>query len=630
MKISNIISIILSVPFLLNAQSLQFTITVSDTQKPISPYIYGANPEFTASENLAARRLGGNRLTGYNWENNASNAGSDWQHSSDNYLTWSAGITNENQPGIVATTFHTKALEAGAYSLVTLQMAGYVAKDKNGTVTEDQTAPSSRWAKVEYAKGTPFDPSPNVNDTLVYMDEFVNFLVTTFGLGNTSSGVKGYALDNEPALWQSTHPRIHPNKPTCAELMQRSIALASAVKNVDSTAEIFGPALYGFNAYYSFQNASDWQAIKRRKGYNWFIDYYLDSMKVAEQTYGRRLLDVLDLHWYPEASGDHRITETSATTAADKSARLQAPRTLWDATYREKSWIAQSYSTYLPLIPKVISSINTYYPGTKLAFTEFTYGGENDITGALALADVLGIFGKYGVYLATFWPTSSDVTYIRAAYRLYRNYDGANSTFGNASLPAKTSDSVNTSVYASVNTSTSEIHLITINKDLSNSKEASFTLDNVSAITNAQAWILDGSGSAIRNGAAITTISGNSFSYSLPPASACHFVIQISGLNVEKESSSQPTQITLHTFPNPFNSNCMIEYSVPPSGEYLLEIVDVLGRLVKSISLPNYSGIIRWDGTSQNNSPVASGVYFVVVRGASRQQIQAQRILLLK
>jgi len=617
-------------PFLLNAQSLQFTITVNDTPKPISPYIYGANPEFTANENLAARRLGGNRLTGYNWENNASNAGNDWNHSSDNYLTWSAGITNENQPGIVATTFHTKASEAGAYSLITLQMAGYVAKDKNGSVTEEQTAPSSRWTKVEYAKGAPFALSPNVNDTLVYMDEFVNFLVTTFGLGNTANGVKGYSLDNEPALWQSTHPRIHPNKTTCKELMERSIALASAVKNVDSTAEIFGPALYGFNAYYSFQNASDWQAIKNRKGYRWFIDYYLDSMKVAEQTYGRRLLDVLDLHWYPEAIGDQRIIETSATTAADKSARLQAPRTLWDATYREKSWIATSYSTYLPLIPKIISSINTYYPGTKLAFTEFTYGGENDITGALALADVLGIFGKYGVYLATFWPTSSDSTYIRAAYRLYRNYDGEYSTFGDASLSANTSDSDSTSVYASVNTNTNKIHLITINKDLSNSKEALFTLNNVSTITSAQAWILDGSGSTIRSGDAITTISGNSFSYSLPPASACHFVIQISGLDVEKEFPLQPTQISIHTFPNPFNSNCMIEYSVPPRGEYRLEIVDILGRLVKSISLPNYSGIIRWDGTSQNNSPVASGVYFVMVRSTSHQQIQTQRILLLK
>lgn len=38
------------------------------------------------------RRFGGNRLIGYNWENNYFNVGSDWYYLSDDYMMWIMGI----------------------------------------------------------------------------------------------------------------------------------------------------------------------------------------------------------------------------------------------------------------------------------------------------------------------------------------------------------------------------------------------------------------------------------------------------------------------------------------------------------------------------------------------------------
>ena len=35
-----------------------------------------------------------------------------------------------------------------------------------------------------------------------------------------------------------------------------------------------------------------------------------------------------------------------------------------------------------------------FYPGTKLAITEYNWGGLDDINGSLAQADILGIFGR--------------------------------------------------------------------------------------------------------------------------------------------------------------------------------------------------------------------------------------------
>jgi mannan endo-1,4-beta-mannosidase len=620
-------------------QTVNFTVTINAAPTPISPFIYGANPEFSASENLGARRIGGNRLTGYNWENNASHAGTDWYNDNDNYMA--SGLPHPDAPGATLSAFHDEAVSVGAYPLITLQMAGYVAKDKSGTsVSQAETAPSPRWDKVQFVKGSAFSLTPSLTDTSVYMDECVNFLVHSFGYANTSTGVKGYELDNEPALWPSTHPRIHPIAPTCQEVTQHGIVLSNAVKSVDPFAEIFGPVLYGFAAYTDFQGAVDWSTVSNGKGYSWFIDYYLDVMKKAEAISGKRLLDVLDLHWYPEAYGDSRISDANANSANDKAARLQAPRTLWDAKYGysasnpaagENSWISQWFPTYLPLIPRLIASINQYYPGTKLAFTEFTYGGESDITGGIATADVLGIFGKYGVYFATFWPGNSNTSYVQAAYRIFRNYDGAKSTFGDASTPARTSDSVNTSIYSSVKTGTNEIHIIAINKNLNASKTANFSIQHNKSVLSGNVWILDNSGTQIRNAGSIASIQNNTFSYTLPAGSVCHFVLQSSVfVNVNLVNSNAPSVFKLDAYPNPFNISCRIEYALPDnSGTYRMEIIDVMGRFIRTYGQLSRNGSVTWNGTNENNQVVGSGVYCVLVKGENLRTI-SKRIVLVK
>ncbi|HQJ46041.1 MAG TPA: glycoside hydrolase family 44 protein, partial [Ignavibacteriaceae bacterium] len=275
------------------SQSVNFSISVEESLRTISPYIYGTNQLLTEEEHWGALRQGGNRLTGYNWENNASNAGTDYINSNDGYLTWIAGIQNEYEPGIVTTTFRNKSIQLNAYSLITLQLAGYVARDKKGTVTQQQTAPSSRWREVKFEKENTFSLQPDTSDSFVYLDEYVNFLVDKFGMANTSTGIKGYSLDNEPDLWNSTHPRIHPLQAKCVEIVQKGIDAATAVKNVDPYLETFGPVLYGFNGYYDFQSAEDWNSVRSGTNYQWFIDYYLDKMKQAEISSGKRLLDVL-------------------------------------------------------------------------------------------------------------------------------------------------------------------------------------------------------------------------------------------------------------------------------------------------------------------------------------------------
>ncbi|WP_400190520.1 glycoside hydrolase family 44 protein [Hymenobacter sp. B81] len=519
--------------------SVNFTINTATGRQPISPLIYGTNEPLHSADRYGSVRLGGNRLTGYNWENNASHAGADYNYQNDDFLCQGLGPGECALPGKAVSRFVETARARGQAPLVTLQLAGYVAADKSGTtVTPGQVAPSARWKQVVFRKGSAFSLMPSTADGVVYMDEQVNFLTQQHGTTASGTGVAGYFLDNEPGLWPETHPGLHPDKPTSQELWTKTRDLALAVKAVDPSALIYGGGLYGFGDYFSLQDAPDYYPAVEAAGYAWFIDYYLDNLRQASQAAGRRLIDVLDVHWYPEAVGTNRIIEPGANTALDRQARLQAPRTLWQPGYRENSWIADEpyfLNNYLPILPRLLQSINTYFPGTKLSISEYAYGGNEDISGGLAQADVLGIFGKYGVYNANWWKVydpgnpNAPASYISPAFRLYTNFDGAGSAFGSTSVTATTSNVASTSVYAAIDgPSEQRLTLVVINK-ANQAVTGNFTLSGGASYATGRVWSLVQGSPALVSGPAVSGLAAGRFTYTLPALSATAIELRPSG-----------------------------------------------------------------------------------------------------
>lgn len=527
-------SIILLLLFLTASilSAVDVKIDTSKDRAAISPYIYGVNQDIARDTNYTARRLGGNRMTGYNWENNASNAGNDWQQSSDNYMADWANVSGDpNSAGAVLTAFQDKSVTLNAYSIITLPLAGYVAKDKGGPVAAKEKAPSDRWAKVIFSKGKEFSLDPDKNDGFVYVDEEVNFLVNKYGKADTTTGVKGYSLDNEPDIWSTTHPLLHPNKVGADEYIKLSIEAASAVKKIDPHAEIYGPASYGFNGFRTFQDAPDY--IKPYYVYGWYLAYYLAKMNEASKEKGFRLLDALDVHWYPEAAvNGKRIVFTQAAGAAEETAgaRVQAPRSLWDPDYTESSWICSSGNCPIRLIPRLKEMINKQYPGTKLSFTEYEYGAGYHPSGGIAQADVLGIFGKYGVYMADYWMVELGA-YTLAGFRLYRNYDGENGKYGDTNVEADTSDVEKLTTYASIEgKNETKLHVILINKELTNTTTARVTIISKQMYKTGKTYGFDKSSDAkITLRQDLNDIKNNTFSIEMPPLSAYHVVLVSAG-----------------------------------------------------------------------------------------------------
>ena len=420
----------------------------------ISPLIYGANSTDYAGMGFGFRfaRSGGNRLTAYNWENNASNAGSDYYFQNDGYL----GSTNE--AGWTDRVFIQAATAAGVIPLVTIPMSGYVSADKNGG---GDVRNSPNYLATRFKVSMPAKPSgifvypPDVNDGFVYQDECVNYL-KQFAMPGLPIM---FSLDNEPDLWSSTHAEIHPVAVTYAELASRTTDYASAIKNVYPTSTIFGPVNYGWYGFMTLQGASD------QNGRN-FLDFYLDSLKSADLAAGKRLVDVLDVHWYPEAQGDGTRITSDGDTEGLSDARIQSPRSLWDSTYVENSWIAGSLgNNAISLLPMLSSKIRAHYPGTKLSITEYNYGGSNAISGAIAQADVLGLFGRNGVFAAANWGLYSGAKSQLAGFKSFINYDRLGSKFGNQGLFVTGETPVENSVYASTDsTKPGRTTIVVINK----------------------------------------------------------------------------------------------------------------------------------------------------------------------
>ena len=119
------------------------------------------------------------------------------------------------------------------------------------------------------------------------------------------------------------------------------------------------------------------------------------------------------------------------------------------------------------LIPRMQDWVNANYPGTKLAITEYNWGGLESINGALAQADVLGIFGREGLDLATLWGPPDSTQPGAFAFRIYRNYDGSGGRFGETGIQSTSTDQGKVAVYAAERSSDHAVTVVVINKTAS-------------------------------------------------------------------------------------------------------------------------------------------------------------------
>ncbi|MGB8259972.1 MAG: glycoside hydrolase family 44 protein [Terracidiphilus sp.] len=506
------------------------TVDAGASTHAISPLIYGMNaflldPGTVAAGNITVARWGGDNTSRYDYKTNTSNAASDYyfQNSTGSYGMLPSGKFTDF--ATTAATLGFKALgtvpvqgwvansDPSACSFTQAQFPGqtsYVGDCGSGVYADGSGGCTNAGGCNVYGNDTiaaitsipapaPAPPTPagatQAWAKATWAGGWVSSLVDDKSIGPASaSGVAIWDLDNEPAWWDAVHRDVHPNPSTYDEVTQGGIGTALAIKTIDPSAEVSGPVIdWWWNYFYSKKDIENgwnngnpcWQPWsnpidRQAHGGTPFLEYYLQQFAAAETTYGHRLLDYLTIHGYFAATfNGHGVGLTTAGDTAEQTARLNSTRVLWDSTYTDPNFPQPNYPTdpgytsscsapLTPprLVPRLKAWVAAAYPGTKTGIDEYNFGGLEHIDGALTQADILGIFGREGLDLATLWPTTNYTSQLPGtmAFAIYRNYDGKNSTFGDEALAASSADQARLAVYAAQRTSDGAVTLVVINK----------------------------------------------------------------------------------------------------------------------------------------------------------------------
>ena len=428
-------------------------------RRAINPDIYGVADDSTGTPDAfpyPVRRWGGNGATCYNWQQDMRCSAQDWFYFNYDYGHVGQALPDNGQ----ANVFIDYTRSHSGRPLITLPMMGWTPKDQtrrwNYSVTtygaQQLTectyfgaSPSSwpAWCNNDAGNGKRADGSAIFNndphDAMMTVDEtfsaaWVGYLKTRYG---TSAGgpLRDFALDNEPMLWSSTHQDARGTlKLGYDELWTRTRTYGAAAKAVDATIKLYGPVVWGWCAYFW----SDRDGCGNSAGPDYsghtpspLLEWYLAQAKAYEQQTGKRLLDVLDIHYYPQSGNVALTTDESGATQA---LRLRSLKSLYDPNYIDESWINDKIN----LIPRMKDIINRNYPGTKFAITEYNWGdADAGISSALAQAEALALFGREGVDLATRWVMPNSNVLLEDAFKLYLNYDGAGHALGGDAAKAQ-------------------------------------------------------------------------------------------------------------------------------------------------------------------------------------------------
>jgi PKD repeat protein len=512
---ASILLLLLSTIALAQNPTAAVTVDANAGRRAIDPRIYGIAYGTTAQLsdlNVPLNRYGGNNSSRYNWQLNADNRAQDWYFES---IGDSSNVAGERGDTFISTT-----QAANARAMITIPMLDWIAKlgsnrSKLAGFSQAkyglQTGNDAQWfpdagngiLKSNNQPITNNDPNDaNTGNNSTIQKQWVQSMVNRWGAAGTSAP-RYYILDNEPSIWHSTHRDVHPTGATMDEMRLRMLDYASQIRATDPGATIVGPEEWGWSGYFfsgydqQYGSQHGWSFLPDRANHGGadYLPWLLNQLKLD----GRHLLDVFTVHYYPQ--GGEFGNDTSTTM---QLLRNRSTRSLWDPNYTDPTWINDK----VMLIPRLRNWANTYYyAGTPIGITEYNWGAEGHINGATTQADILGIFGREGLDLAARWTTPDAATPTYKAMKMYRNYDGNKSAFGDVSVSATGPNPDTVAVFAAQRTSDSALTVMVISKYLSGTTPVSVALNNFAATGTANVYQLTSAN-------AITRLADLSFSNS--------------------------------------------------------------------------------------------------------------------
>jgi len=619
---------------LLNAQ-VTIAVDASQGNTAISPWIYGRNnnlsdnPASPTTDSLwnlykAAglkmfRESGGNNSTKYNWR----------LHLSD-HPDWYKNVYSHNWDYSAQSLLNNTSNTQGLYAF---QLLGWAASNSNNnfndwkyTQANGNINTDSCWAggggPTAYG-GNGGRGNPNLylekwpaDSTVLMADYFFN----TVGLD--PSRLMYWNMDNEPEIWNGTHNDVVTSPMAVDTFLQKYFNVAKAVKAKYPNIKLCGPVSPNEWQWYNWNNSKITDPTDGKQ-YPW-MQYFIKRVAAEEQASGVRLLDVLDVHFYPG-------TQNDPTTA------LQLHRVWFDSLYSFQNTVNGKLVSYANGV-KVVGPngwnnnvtqeyffercnqwLNQYMGanhGVKFSLSEYgsvANNGANPNVVACWYASHLGTFANKGIEFFTPWDWYTGQWEV---LHLFSNYFGKT-----VATTTSTNDSI-VSGYSSLSTSGDTLIVAIVNRDQTNAHNVTIQIKNftpaqssvtgyslanlpstetfVSKTSNA----LQSNNYSISNG--VLTFSASKLSVTL---------IQIPAQTITTATIKSLDQSSVMIYPNPANHSVSI---VPASsGTFSVKLFNILGQ---QLDYKTFTTSGQLDLSSYS-----SGAYFVEI--SQNDQVLVKKLI---
>ena len=630
MKISFVISIslilLITVKTVHSQTPVRIDIDLTKGKKPVSPLIYGKNnvlPSTFLSTGTSAditiareagvrfvRQSGGNNSTKYNWRNKLSSH-PDWYnncYSND----WDAAAKNmfAKMPGV-----------QGMWSF---QLLGKTAANTQHNFNDGAYNGSQWWSGVNQnlaGGGIPNTANPTGkalvegNPDLYLMDwpadSTVGILDKWFGakgLGFDQNSIRYWDMDNEPEIWSGTHDDVMPTQCTAEEFMQKYFKVAKAARAKYPDIKLVGPVPANEWQWYNYSGGSKINGTS----YCW-LEYFIKRIADEEKATGIRLLDVIDIHYYPGS--------TDAATC------LQFHRVFFDRSYVYPEangvhsitggWDTSINKEYV--LGRCADWLTKYMGanhGVTFGVTETGMASTNANVQALWYASTMGEFMKNGVEIFTPWSWNTGMW---EALHLFSRYNKGNY------VQATSQNETLVSAYPTVNETSDSMTVVLVNRSLTlNQKinlnfagytinDGTYSMYSLSKLGTVETFVSHTKNALVKSD---VTAGSNLIAVDLAPLSVNTIILK--GMVTAVKPGLKMNDFKASVYPNPASDQVHLRFSLPERSQVKIDLFKANGQLIKSI------GNIVYESGAQSTEislkGLSSGIYWIKLTSESNSQ----------
>lgn len=588
----------LSCVALFSQDNVQITVNIRENRKEISPYIYGRNNSLSdnSSKPLSSaewqrlrdagvtffREGGGNNSTKYNWRLHLSSH-PDWYNNvyAHNW-DYAAQSLQQNIPG--------------AQGMWTFQLLGKVAGNTNNNFDDWQYNQSQWWSGVSQnlAGGGVVNPAGGPDAMVegnpdLYLvnwpaDSTVKILDHWFGaggLGLDSNRLRYWNMDNEPEIWEGTHDDVMPTQEPAESFMQRYFAVAKAARAKFPGIKLVGPVTANEWQWYNWAD-TDWANEIWYEGirYPW-LKFFIKRIADEQKASGIRLLDVLDVHFYPTSQVSSQIVQYhrvffDKNYVFPEANGVKTINGIWENNIN-KEYIFERCREWL----------NEYMGeghGVTFGVTETGIALDDPNVTAVWYASTLGEFMKNDVEIFTPW------TWRKGMWEVLHLFSRYNKP---VSVKAESGDETYVSAYPSASADNDSLTLVLINRSLNQTKtvnisfpyfrldEGLFQVLTLSNLPGSETFVSHTQNALVSSQ---TGSTNNIITLSLQPLSVTSLIL--TGEEVETgintEINDQRPEIKI--FPNPVSHQASIIMNISRPQRATVDLFDISGRHVEQIA----------------------------------------------